>query len=331
MRNPLWLLSCVSLFTGLLDPLRDIVAAEPQRKVRFTCSAAVTDLPSGAREVSLWIPFPSSGAYQQVSNITVRSDVPTSVAAEPEYGNQVLFLKVPIDGGRRARVELSFDVTRTEHLHRAVLDAQPVDETPPQPVLPRRLLEPDRLAPIDGRIAELAREVTRGCQNDLERVKAIYDHTVSTLKYDKTGTGWGRGDIYHACDVKKGNCTDFHAVFIGLCRASRIPARFEIGFSLPTDRSSGQIAGYHCWAECYVAGHGWIPVDASEAQKNPARRDYFFGAHDQHRVAFSQGRDIRLAPPQRGEPLNFFIYPYAEVDGRPHEKIERSFAYEDLD
>ncbi|RPI85106.1 MAG: transglutaminase domain-containing protein, partial [Planctomycetaceae bacterium] len=240
-------------------------------------------------------------------------------------------LQSAADPERPARVELSFDVVRTEHLNAAARAAKQPDTTGAKPVLSRRLLESDRLAPIDSKVREIARDLTRNCRTDLERVRAIYDHTVSTLKYDKTGTGWGRGDIHYACDIKKGNCTDFHAVFIGLCRANGIPARFEIGFSLPTDRPQGPIAGYHCWAECYVEGYGWIPVDASEAQKNPERRDYFFAAHDQHRVAFSQGRDIRLVPAQRGEPLNFFVYPYAEVDGRSHEKIERAFAYENLE
>jgi len=33
-------------------------------------------------------------------------------------------------------------------------------------------------------------------------------------------------------------------------------------------------------------------VDASEAWKNAAKREYFFGAHDTNRVFFTYGRDI---------------------------------------
>ena len=98
--------------------------------------------------------------------------------------------------------------------------------------------------------------------------------------------------------------------------------------TVPPD--SGELQGYHCWADCQVADQGWIPVDCSEAQKHPERRDYFFGAHDENRVTFSTGRDIRLNPPQRGERLNFFVYPYAEIDGAPHEKIDRMVRYENL-
>ena len=37
-----------------------------------------------------------------------------------------------------------------------------------------------------------------------------------------------------------------------------------------------------------------------------------------------------LKPRQRGEPLNYFIYPYAEADGKALPSVEKSFAYRDL-
>jgi transglutaminase-like putative cysteine protease len=160
--------------------------------------------------------------------------------------------------------------------------------------------------------------------------RAIYNHVVSTVKYDKSGTGWGRGDIYYACDARRGNCTDFHAIFIGYARAMGIPARFAIGFPLPADRGAGKISGYHCWAEFYAKGIGWVPVDASEAAKNPAKREYFFGAHDENRVELSKGRDVLLTPKQQGDPLNYFVYPYAEVDGKAYTSIETSYSFKDL-
>ena len=43
----------------------------------------------------------------------------------------------------------------------------------------------------------------------------ITSSVVSTVKYDKTGRGWGRNDIHYACEERQGNCTDFHAIFIG--------------------------------------------------------------------------------------------------------------------
>ena len=118
-----------------------------------------------------------------------------------------------------------------------------------------------------------------------------------------------RRDLRVQC--RKGNCTDFHSLFIAIARSRGIPARFTIGFPLGT-AASGKIPGYHCWAEFYSGGE-WVPVDASEAWKHPQRRKYYFGHLDAARVAFTMGRDLVLKPPQHGEPLNFLIYPYAEM------------------
>jgi len=150
------------------------------------------------------------------------------------------------------------------------------------------------------------------------------------MVYGKTGQGWGRGDIYYACDARRGNGTDFHAVFIGYCRAQGIPARFSTGLPLPAQRGQGEIRGDHCWAEFFTKETGWVPVDASEAAKDPSKRGYFFGAHDENRVEFTRGRDLVLTPKQAGPPLNYFVYPYAEADGQPLDNVERMYTFEDV-
>lgn len=185
--------------------------------------------------------------------------------------------------------------------------------------------------PLDETIIKWAKEVVTqaDAKTDLEMARATYNHVVSTVKYDKSGKGWGRGDIYYACDASRGNCTDLHAIFIGYARAVGIPARFAIGFPLPADRGAGKIAGYHCWAEFCAKGIGWVPIDASEAAKNPAKREYFFGAHDENRIELSRGRDLTLSPPQAGEPLNYFVYPYVEVDGKSYGDLETKYTYSD--
>src|SRR5262249_60610347 len=98
----------------------------------------------------------------------------------------------------------------------------------------------------------------------------------------------------------------------------------------PSTQAPGESSGYHWWADCHVAGYGWIPVDCSEAQKHPEKREYFFGSQDEDRVTLSVGRDILLNPPQQGERQNYFVYPYAEIDGKPHEKIDRQIRFEKL-
>jgi hypothetical protein len=135
--------------------------------------------------------------------------------------------------------------------------------------------------------------------------------------------------VLYACRAKKGNCTDFHSLFIAMARSQAIPARFEIGFALPAGKSLGEIAGYHCWAEFFEPQHGWVPVDISEAWQQPVMKDYYFGANDANRVEMSMGRDIKLNPPQAGEALNYFVYPYVEVGGKEYSRIAMNFSFAD--
>ena len=151
------------------------------------------------------------------------------------------------------------------------------------------------------------------------------------MKYDKSKPGYGNGDSVWACDSRTGNCTDFHSLFISVARARGVPAKFQIGFPLPAERGMGKIGGYHCWAQFHSASQGWVPVDISEADKAPEKKDYFFGNLNENRIQFTTGRDIVLSPPQKGPPLNYFVYPHVEVDGKtwPKDRIRLSFGYRD--
>ena len=298
------------------------------RSFEFDYVARIPALAPEAGTLRLWIPVPETDPQQLISGVRIESPVPYVLHRDPEYRNQYAYLEVKPEQARESfDVRLRFQALRREHRVDVANGGAGARATQAELA---RWLQPDRLVPLDGMIRALAEQETRGLTRPLDKARAIYNYVVSTMRYDKTGEGWGRGDALFACTARKGNCTDFHALFIGMMRASGIPARFEIGFPLPTEKTEGQISGYHCWAEFYLDGIGWVPVDASEAWKNPAKRDYFFGAHDEHRVLFTRGRDIRFNPAQQGDLLNYFIYPYAELDGKPFSSLESRFSFRDL-
>jgi transglutaminase-like putative cysteine protease len=164
-----------------------------------------------------------------------------------------------------------------------------------------------------------------------DTARAIYDWVVDNVEYKKVGTGWGNGDTFWACNERYGNCTDFHALFISLARTEGIPARFEIGFPVPSDRNQGQIGGYHCWVQFYLPERGWVPIDASEAAKAPQKRELFYGSHPADRIHFTTGRDLVLSEGSAAAPLNYFVYPYVEVGGKPWQgKLPTRFSFSDV-
>src|SRR5205814_2013820 len=91
----------------------------------------------------------------------------------------------------------------------------------------------------------MPKQERQGRETDGEKIQAFYDYVYRTMTYNKDGTGWGRGDAIWACNNKRGNCTDFHSLFIAMLRSQGIPARFLIGLPVP-EASEGTIGGYHC-------------------------------------------------------------------------------------
>ncbi|MDE3110384.1 MAG: transglutaminase domain-containing protein [Acidobacteriota bacterium] len=324
------LVSAAAMFLVVsLASFTPAVPAVPTRSLEMTTVTHVPAMPAGAHQLRVWIPLPYTGtdAYQKVSQLKVQSPVPYRVEREPVFGNRYAYVVVtPPQARKPFDIRISFHVERFEHR---------VSLTPssPAPSAPRielaRYLHPDKMIPLDGQIGELSAEYTKGADGPIAKAQEIYDYILETMHYDHAGTGWGHGDAVWACNSKHGNCTDFHSLFIGMARAAKVPARFQIGLGLPGNAHSGAIASYHCWAEFYAPGIGWVPIDAAKASQDPSKAKYFFGAIDTDRVMFSMGRDIRLVPPQKGDPLNYFVYPYAELDGKPYDAITHDASFGD--
>ncbi|HUK43131.1 MAG TPA: transglutaminase domain-containing protein [Candidatus Bathyarchaeia archaeon] len=300
----------------------------PYRKFRFTYAFTVKDIPADAKLVRVWVPVAHTDEHQTVRLVNVKAPVPTTMGEEAEYGNHILYAEIHNPVQSTADFALEYEVTRREYARGDFAQLERKDTKPGVvPASMQRFVEPDKLIPTDGKIKQLADQVTGSQTGTVAKAKAAYDYLFTTMRYDKTGTGWGRGDAVWACDAKHGNCTDFHSPFIGMMRADDIPARFDIGYPIPENKDSGDIAGYHCWAEFFARNIGWVPLDISEAWKAKEKAGYFFGTVDANRVQLSTGRDITLSPRQDGPPLNYFVYPYIEIDGKAHDAMSRQVSF----
>jgi transglutaminase-like putative cysteine protease len=321
----------VLLVLAVAVPRTPATSSPRLREFDFTYQAKIKNLPVGSHMVRIWIPEAQSDPHQYVRLLKVKSSVPVQFTREGEYLNRMLYAEIRNPHSTEADFTVTYRVLRIENsqgdfqqLLRYNHDPQPAN------LNLKRYLEPDRLIPVTGMIKGLGDQITAGKQGPVEKAHAIYNYLFRTFRYDKSGTGWGRGDAVWACGVKHGNCTDFHSAFIGMMRSEGIPARFVIGFPLPDHLSQGTTPGYHCWAEFYLSHVGWVPVDISEAWQNPKKHAYFFGTVDANRVRFTAGRDLTLAPKQAGLPLNYFVYPYVEVDGKPAGKVEKHFTFQNI-
>lgn len=316
------------LFTALvafllLAPTPAFCAVTP-RVMEFSYRVLAGDLP-GSAAVDLYLPLPVDGVGQKVLEQSIQSSLPGEIGVEETHGNRYYRIHRPANVNAPISVELRWTISRDP-----VSAGDDASLTAEQR---RRYLAPNALVPVNHPILQpILAEIhaMRADDSPAATARAIYDWVVDNVEYKKVGTGWGNGDTFWACNERYGNCTDFHALFISLARTEGIPARFEIGFPVPDDRGEGTIGGYHCWVQFFLPGQGWIPIDASEAAKHPDRRELYYGTHPANRIQFTTGRDLVLSDASRDRPLNYFIYPYVEVDGIPwRAQVETHFQYRD--
>jgi len=295
---------------------------EPKsRTFEFTYAATVTGL-KPQQTARIWLPVPPNNDEQKIEIVTPLAGA--KLTKEKFYGNRLYYLEAKAGADGKIPLTMTFKVTRKE------VRSLTTKDSGGDAARIKRFLQPDKLVPITGKPLELL-QGQQLPKDEMAKAKMLYELVNKHMKYNKDGTGWGRGDAVWACENGRGNCSDFHSLFISLARSQKIPAKFEIGFGLPAQHGTGEIAGYHCWAKFHPEGKGWIAVDISEANKHPQMADYYFGNLTEDRVAFSTGRDLTLEPKQDAGTVNFLIYPYVEVDGKayPQAKIEKKFSYKD--
>jgi len=259
-------------------------------------------LPEIKGEARVWIPLAKTDAFQTVKEEELNIPMKWEKVQDRDYRNDICVLHPQSEDSGKT-IELRYRVVRKEKAAYPASNAEAA-----------RYLHPEKLVPINETFRTLAQKAAAGKTDDLERAKALYDHVMGRMRYDKSGTAWGRGDAIYACDFRTGNCSDFHAYFIALARSIGIPARFAIGATIPADKNEGTIEGYHCWAE-FLADGRWVPVDISEAWKNPKLADYYFGHNPANRFELTKGRDLVVDPEPASGPINFLAYPLLEMNG----------------
>jgi hypothetical protein len=271
----------------------------------------------GGKKIELWIPLPQTDNYQKINELKIETDFDYSILKEEQFNNQYLYIHAKNENA--GFIKISVKANRFERNGGEKVSLKNV----------RMYLGESSKVLITNELRKETQEVIKGLKDSFNQVKAIYEHIVGCIKYDKSGQGWGNGDVIFVCDERRGNCTDFHSLFIAMCRSINIPARFVIGFPFPENTPESIVKGYHCWAEFFINAKGWIPIDASEAFKHPEKKEYLFGNLDYNRLQFTIGRDITVKGGKTKHTLNYFIYPYCLVNGEEF-KVEKKFYYKNL-
>lgn len=212
-----------------------------------------------------------------------------------------------------------------------------------------------RYVPTDGIVKARAETITKGLTTDVDKTRAVYEWVVENTHRDPKVRGCGVGDIRPMLETGDlgGKCADINALFVGLVKASGVPARdvygIRVGPSELSCKSLGAASGnitksQHCRAEVYLEGFGWVPMDPADVRKvileeppgtltlNDIKvvetRKRLFGSWEGNWIAYNYAQDVAL-PGSSGPALHFLMYPQAETaEGRLDCLAPDDFRYE---
>ena len=281
-----------------LELLNRTIATMKRKKslgYRFRLRCELSLSPSCEREgetIRVHLPLPVE--YAQVRNFRLVTADPTpTLVGRPDHPHRTIFFETPLRARQKFSVEYEFE--NVVHYQRpdpaGVTGAQPTFYT--EEHLPHVWLTPY--------MKSLAAEITAGCEgNPLRKARSIYDYITSHVMYSFVRPYLTLGLIpEYVATGFKGDCGVQAILFITLCRAAGIPARWQAGqYCTPLDVSS------HDWAQFYVAPYGWLFADCSfggsaRRRGDTERWDFYFGNLDPFRIPLCSEFQHDLDPASR--------------------------------
>lgn len=259
--------------------------------------------------------LPPNTRSQMVKDIRFISGKPDRIVQDKYPLNKI------VQWRQTSSVEVEWDIElHTVHLSDIIKSAHRTQRLTAS--LRQLYTREERFLEQHDKIRCVAHQVTAGCKSDLDKAKAIFQWQVDHMK--QQGRLVGGPGASSALTYMDGNCGSFAWLFVSLCRSLGIPARVIMG-GLAIEGE----AGYHAWAEAFIAPWGWISVDGSIAQslKEHAERferlgfptdpAFYFGGICDRCIAFSEGMNIDLKTMGFDVPLGLevvdFLQPGADI------------------
>ncbi len=281
--------------------------------------------PEDFQSARIWMPYPFSSEHQFIEEMKIKGNfIHSAVYREPKSGAFYLFAEWAKTGGVNDMIlKMSFKATSQEQTHHELNDmGEPI------PVEVRQYQESTWWVPTEGRVKEIAEGIVKNKMSLLQKARAVYDWVIENTRRDPNVRGCGLGIVEVTLAKRSGKCADLSSVYVALARNIGVPAREVFGLRLGRKNEENITNGYHCWAEFYLPGTGWVPVDPSDVRKIMLGkqlglddvkeiREYYFGNIDEYRIILERGgRGILFQPSQENGPVNYLMYPYVEINGQ---------------
>jgi outer membrane protein assembly factor BamB len=95
--------------------------------------------------------------------------------------------------------------------------------------------------------------------NPYWKMRKIFRYIINNMYYELAG-GWNIAPA--VLERGNGSCSEYSFVFIAMCRAAGLPARYA-GSVVQRGDLASEDEVFHRWCEVYLPGYGWYAIDPS--------------------------------------------------------------------
>ena len=288
-----------------------------RHRVKFavTVSPGVRGYGEGS-VVKAWLPYPQEYGQRQ-SDVKLVSATPGEPQITPNgvIHRTLYFEQRLTDAAKPARFEAVFEFTSRAYYPR--LDDAKVRALP-EDLSKHFLAERPPHIRFSPELKETVARVVGDETNPLAKARKLFHWVDGNIRYNAEEEYCIIPSFSeHALKRRRGDCGIQATLFVTMCRAAGVPARWQSGWQT---KPSGQ-HNMHDWAEIYVAPWGWLACDPSyglQKSDDPAVREFYFGHQDSYRLVVNLNYGGVLSPAKRSlrsEPADF-QRGEVELDGR---------------
>jgi transglutaminase-like putative cysteine protease len=237
----------------------------------------------------LWIPRPADSSAQRNTELLLSSVEPFI----EKYRGISLYKMDNLVAGRDIQIRLAWKVD--VYSIATSIQAQSVRQESPSPMNEAYTQRTPQFPADDVRMKNQAVAIVGRERNPYLKAQKIYEWiTGETLSW----VNQAEGGIFNVLETKQTDSYLSALLYCTLLRAADVPCQPVAGILINRDRQTMN----HYWAEFWVDGFGWVPVDPAmgAAAKhdgavpasfvmNETQTDSYFGNIDSQRIAFSRG------------------------------------------
>lgn len=276
------------------------------------------DGPGLVTRLDVYVAVPSNRDNQHISDLSFSS--PYTLLTD-RYGQAIAYFQFTnLSPGQQATVSWEGDV-EIEAMDYEVDPSQVtgLDQIPPGIVSAYTTNE--SMYRLESQIIQDAAQVAAdGATNPYWIARNVHDFVANRLTY-LNDNRWDDAETVYL--QQHGSCSEYTILFIALCRANGLPARY-VGGTRQREEGIYVDTVFHRWAEVYLPPYGWVPVDVTHDDVSGGPVHTYFGAvTDERFVTAVSGGDSEYLG------WNYHSsYRYYYSGSRPDRTRERSFIWE---